>query len=102
MAGKLQASGPLHQTLNDWLEDSLTWFDENLPVPSWRLIPERAQFWYRADAQKFVSRMWDLVWLLREGGLRVDVLKTSTPGRIVYGDEHQIAAIPDRRVGFRR
>ena len=41
-----------------------------------------------------VSRCWQVVWCLREANVPVAMLTCRQPGRIVYADEHQIAAVP--------
>ena len=100
-AGTLVDSSDLSAPLRQPLADAIKWFNENLIVPTPTTIPERALFWLRVDAREVVSRIWDLVWILKDEGIGVDLLRTSTPGHIVYADAHQVAAIRDRRVGYR-
>jgi hypothetical protein len=83
--------------LSDWsrrlLEDSLDWFNENLPVPQVDDPRGRAIFWFRPQSQ-VVREMWQLVAILRCEDIPICLRSTSVPGRIVYRDDHQIAAIP--------
>jgi hypothetical protein len=81
------------------LEESRRWFNENLVVP--RVNDERAIFWFRADAAECLRGIWEQVTLVREAGVPVFMLRCTDPGLIVYRDELQIAAIPQRRVRWR-
>jgi hypothetical protein len=73
------------------------WFRRNLPVP--RRLPMTAVCWFRADASEQLGRVRELVEVYRCIGATVLMQATATPGRIVYRDEHQVAAVPyrDRR-----
>jgi hypothetical protein len=77
----------------DLLQQSLAWFNSCLPVPSSNDVDSRAIFWYRGQSQA-VRETWQLVAILREEGVRIRLRKTKMPGRIVYRDDFQIAAIP--------
>jgi hypothetical protein len=88
-----------------WLEDScrcrpedktrlrrwLRWFQRNLRIP--RDIPPEAIFWFRDDGRRAVRRLWGIVRTLRAYGSPVRLISTRDPGRIVYSDDLQIAAI---------
>jgi hypothetical protein len=78
------------------LRRDLRWFGKRLPVP--RKVPERAIFWLRLEAGVHFHRLWGLVRALRAGGAQPRLLRTDSPGAIVYQDEFQIAAIPERVV----
>jgi hypothetical protein len=76
------------------------WFNANLIAPD--LDEPRAIFWFRADsAGECVSRLWARVALLRDAGIVVRMLRCTDPGRIVYRDAHQVAAIPQRHTRWR-
>lgn len=79
------------------LRKTFRWFNTNLPVP--RRLPKDAICWFRADADEFLKRLWTLVEVYRLVGRPVLMQATRNPGRVVYSDEHQVAAIPyrDRR-----
>jgi len=79
-----------------WLYKMLGWFSECLPVPPVSQIPVRAIFWYRQDSPIF-KEMWRLAKLLRYYHYSISLVKTFSPGNVVYQDEHQIAAVPRRR-----
>ena len=84
-------------SLTNWaqemLDGSLDWFNEHLPVPESGEMDRRAIFWFHRPSE-IVREMWYLVWILREEGLHVKLRRTSIPGRIVYRDDFQVAAIP--------
>lgn len=91
-AGELRKCKWLPSEFQQQLRDSLRWFDKNLHAP--RRVNQRAIFWFSADSQDLIRRMWNLASLLREGGHLVERYKCRRPGKIVYEDHHQIAAIP--------
>jgi hypothetical protein len=75
------------------LRDELSWFERHLPVP--RRIDERSIFWFRSDAGEVATRVWQLVDLLVAHGWLIEVQRVRLfPGRVVYEDDYQIAAIP--------
>jgi hypothetical protein len=70
----------------------LGWFQQNLKIP--RDIPPEAIFWFRDDGGRAVRRLWGIVRMLRAHGSPVRLISTREPGRIIYSDDLQIAAIP--------
>ncbi len=92
-AGRIELCAELADWTRQWLDDSLDWFNENLPVPQLEEPDRNAIFWFRPQS-KVVRETWQLVTILREEGVPVNLRATKTPGRIVYHDPLQIAAIP--------
>lgn len=87
-----------------WLNERLAWFNENLPAPTFDEPDARAIFWFNPKSEA-VREMWQLVAVLRAEDVPIRLRYTNTPGRIVYHDRHQIAAIPyghGRRIRQRR
>jgi hypothetical protein len=78
------------------LGELLAWFRTELAVPPRHLIPAGAVFWYR-DVGRFSQRMWELAHLLGEYGYTAELVTASFVGRVLYQDEHQVAAIPPTR-----
>lgn len=79
------------------LDELLAWFRAELLVPPQHLIPDGAVFWYR-EAGRFSRGMWELAHLLGEHGYTAELVTAAFVGRIVYQDEHQVAALrPSRR-----
>ena len=78
-AGRLEDSGRLAQSMHELLREHLTWFNDNLAVPSiggrgWRCV-----FWFRSHATQFISRMWDLAAILNEvRGVRQETVDDQT------------------------
>jgi hypothetical protein len=78
------------------LAEVVKWFDRILPggcVFGSRL-PARAIFWFKASHHEIVQRAWQLVNLLKRHEMPIEMIKTDRPGRVVYEDEMQIAAVP--------
>jgi hypothetical protein len=74
------------------------WFNANLPAP--RRLPKTAICWFRADAKQSLRQIRTLIEIYRLLGYPVWMQATRSPGRVVYRDEYQVAAVPhrDRRV----
>jgi hypothetical protein len=77
---------------------ALKWFNTHLPVP--RRLPRTAVCWFRADAAESLTRLRTIVEIYRMAGFPVWMQATTAPGRIVYRDDYQVAAVPyrDRRM----
>jgi hypothetical protein len=54
----------------------------------------RAVFLFKSDAIECTRRIWDLVHALRELDVHVEMQVFEKPGRIVYEDALQVAALP--------
>ena len=96
----IEDSMDLPTATHDLVRQSLEWFNRCLPAPSRDVVDPRAIFWFRGQSQ-VVRETWQLVSILREEGIRVRLRKTKVPGRIVYRDDFQIAAVPYGR-GLKR
>ena len=95
-AGRLEDSGRVAKCMRELFREHMTWFNQNLVVPSLGDRNWRCLFWFRSDAKSFIGRMWDLVAILREEGVSVQKRWTNVPGMIVYRDDFQIGAVPGR------
>ena len=96
----VEARTDLRDWTREWLDVQSVWFGRNLPAPRVE-IDERAIFWFRPQA-RVIREIWGLVAILREEGMPIGMRRTTTPGRIVFQDDHQIAAIPWGRGRRRR
>jgi hypothetical protein len=74
------------------LRISLRWFRNNLCKP-YLDVPE-AISWFKYSAVECRRQVTQLACQLRALGVVVETAETSTPGRIVYEDRLQIAAVP--------
>jgi hypothetical protein len=97
-ACELRDSIDTHPDLVARVRSAKAWFNDNLAEPqdSGKEVEPRAIFWFRSQAGECIRRVWDLVKLLDEGGCLARQLTCTRPGKIVYEDEHQVAAIPFR------
>ena len=87
---------PQPEYVHEVLEESFDWFNENLKVPRLRPRHWRARFWFRSESNELLTRIWPLVNVMNEEGFYFHKIRTETPGRIIYSDQFQIAAIPKR------
>lgn len=70
------------------------WFNQNLHAPD---VTPRAIFWFKSSAEPCVTRIWEMIHVLRTHETVVWMMRCEEPGQIVYYDEFQIAAVPYRR-----
>ena len=71
------------------------WFDRHLAAPS--RLPQSAVCWFRGDATPVIARIRTLIEAYRMCGHQVLMQGSTDPGRVVYRDAHQVAAIPHGR-----
>jgi len=92
-AGKLYSYEEIHHDL------VRQWFNENLEKP--RFTSSKGPFyrkqkkaisWFEDGAEEHLSRVRELVAILRNHGVIVHMLKTDRVGYVVYEDEYQIVA----------
>jgi hypothetical protein len=97
-AGNLDDEGGLDRHESEHLHAVFDWFQENLPCPPFRRNLDSGKWtsaavcWFRPEAQAVISRMWDLVAILREHGVCVRLVRSRKPGKIIYEDKYQIVA----------
>jgi len=77
-----------------WFHAEEAWFRAHLIAPRRKGLSNHAVFWFRSSATECVARMRALAELLRDRDTPVDELQTTRPGRIVYEDRLQVAAVP--------
>jgi hypothetical protein len=90
--------GQLSDHEGERVRELMDWFEANLQVPPCLkagLYP-KGVCWFWPTAAAHVAKMWDLVWLLRARDVRVQMLKTVAPGRVVYADDAQVVAVRTR------
>lgn len=58
------------------------WFNEHVLVPPFSTggFPRDAVAWFKDSAREPVTRMWDVVALLRDHGVEVRLLRSANPG----------------------
>ncbi len=95
----LRDDGRLDHAELEWLAEAYAWLNENLPVPPfYRGWPSSAASWFKDGARDSIRRVWGIVSILRVNGLPVRVLRSRSPGKILYEDEHQVVADEWRRI----
>lgn len=80
------------------LQELISWFDENLPVPDFyddpskRSEDQHTYFWFKTSANEFLERMNALTAILEAHHIKVERLSAElVPGEIVFEDYCQIA-----------
>ncbi len=96
-AGKIEDRKTLPDTTLNRLKEVLGWFNRNLTVPTLDDSDWRCLFWFRSSSQPVISPLWELAHLLEDEGVFVTKVRTCQPGTIIYQDEHQVAARPQRK-----
>jgi hypothetical protein len=82
-AHELRDEGTLTTEEHQILREALAWFNKHLEVPVCLKRPEnrRALWWFKDSAQQPLRHMWNLVYILRDHGLHVDVIKRTIRAR---------------------
>ena len=93
-AGQVQDRCTVPEYLTEPLRDSLVWFNNNLKVPRRDTIPRKCLFWFDCGNAEVLGRVWELIGWLRMSDVYVIHRKCRYPGKIIYRDDHQVAAIP--------
>lgn len=85
------------------LKESLDWFDTHLMLPT-RFNRSRSKgayrrntvglSWFRPDAAAAIAKAREVIRVLKLYGYQVDMIKTNSPGYIIYEDDNQIVAEP--------
>ena len=88
----LRDGGHLSVEEDNRLERIYDWFNLHLPVPpfSERRWRKGVASWFKSDATEPVSRMWDIVVILRDHGVPTRMLRSDNPGKVVYEDDFQV------------
>jgi hypothetical protein len=91
---------------SDWrhlqIRDRYDWFNRHLDCPGQLALPvgkhavRRGVCWFRDDATDHVSEARYLAWLLGDIGIPIRELRAERPGTLIWGDDHQIVAVPER------
>ncbi|MEM0983412.1 MAG: hypothetical protein AAGI17_05640 [Planctomycetota bacterium] len=94
----LRDSGELLDHEESIVEAELDWFRMHLTIPG--VLCERGNHraicWFHPRARRPITKARTLAWILNEHGVAVRQLTTKTPGKLIYADGWQIAAIPWR------
>ena len=87
----------------DLLEDLLSWFKTNLPIPG-RFNRTKSKGYYRKrsagvswlkpTALEHIAKMRALAVILEKNGYQVSQVTTDRPGYVVFEDDHQVVAEP--------
>jgi hypothetical protein len=80
----------------------LDWFEKHLPIP--RRFGVRAKgvywrdgiCWFRDDAREMLTHAYALAALIEECGVPIERRLTRNPGQVLYRDDWQVVAKPER------
>ena len=94
------------QSQPDWLREQVDehadWFNIHLPVPRRLSVPSKGRHlyvglcWFRPEACEHISRARELARLIAETGAVTRQIGTHRPGQVLYRDDFQIVAKPER------
>lgn len=95
---RLDQEGELLSHEEERFREAQVWLDRHLPQPDVLAptrpdAPDRAVRWLRVTAVEHVSCMRALAALLESKGIPVREVVSDNPGRIVYEDDCQVAAV---------
>lgn len=82
----------LPDSVREEIQVAFQWFDRNVRAPR-RLTPA-AVCWFRSESADAIAKLRVLIEAYRMSGRQVLMQATPNPGKLVYQDEHQVAAIP--------
>lgn len=100
--GIMRSAGRLRDTQQTTYDDEqalravVRWFHRNLAAPA-RLNKVAAIFWFKphvAGETELWANLTEMVRLLQKYRYNVEIVSTTRPGKIVYDDDFQVAAIP--------
>ena len=98
--GVLNDKGHLYDYEVQIRNNILSWFSENLEVPdvqasesNYYANPNTIS-WFKSTAIDHITKMREYAEILKAHDIQVKQLKTERPGKILYEDEYQVAAIP--------
>lgn len=96
----LRDRGLLNENEAKHLEEIYEELNERLPVRPFTNSrwPKDAVAWFKDTAGQPLRYMWDIVALLREHGLPVRMLKSKSPGKVLYEDDYQVVVLEWTRV----
>ncbi|MEM7422744.1 MAG: hypothetical protein AAF334_03420 [Pseudomonadota bacterium] len=102
-AYELRSVLSLEDYTSEQLEDHLSWFRNNLPIPE-KFNRSKSKgprdrntaglSWFKEDASEAVRRSFELINLLQENGYPIEVIRTARVGYVVYEDDQQVVAEP--------
>ena len=98
--GILNESGQLYDYEINIRKSLMLWFTNNLKVPDIQALESNhysnpnAISWFKSSAVTHISKMREYIEILKAHDVPVKQLITDRPGKILYEDEFQIAAIP--------
>jgi hypothetical protein len=99
----LKYSGRLTEDEVELLDELLSPYGDLKVPPIYRddsLLEKRrdaAICWFKTQSRKMISQMYGVVGFLKYHGMPMALVRTELPGRVLYEDEHQVAAVPFRR-----
>lgn len=93
---ELREEGKLETYEEEWANEIFEWFNEFLPCPPWKKegFHWSAVSWFKEDtAIEFIGKMWETVGILKRHNVPIKVMRTESPGLILYSDEFQVVAV---------
>ncbi len=101
-AYRLRKKGSLSEAEDLLLKEISDWFNINLDKPK-RFTSAKPPYnrkrqngisWFKDSAGEHISKMREMVALLKHHFIPVQMIKTARPGYVIYEDAFQIVAVP--------
>ena len=96
----LRDDNRLYPYEEQWLDEIYDWFNTHLPTPpfSSAKYSRDAVAWFKTESESFITRMWDLVAILKNHDVPVRLLRSPNPGKVVYEDDYQVLVVEWRQI----
>ena len=91
-ARMLRERGELQPYEIAWLEETFAWLNDNIPCPPFSTDNRlrKGACWFKSNANEAISKIWEIIALLKEHDIPVRMLRSNMPGRCLYEDEFQV------------
>jgi hypothetical protein len=90
--------------LTDIIREEIEWFKKHLPSPDSHVFDVRGRCWkaalgicwFRSEARAMIAHAFTVRAILEECGYPIKTIGTRKPGDILYEDDFQIVAKPEK------
>jgi hypothetical protein len=98
-AFELRDNERLTRAEEEWLEREMAWLRMHLPAPACLRESgnDRAICWFKPEAHRPIAKVRSIAALLESRGVVVEMVTTAEPGTVIYEDQWQVVAKPNRK-----
>jgi hypothetical protein len=97
-AYQLRNHGDITSSETKELNSCFAWFDKNLEAPDCINDDDKFRYisWFKPQAKEHIKHVRRIVSILEEHGVIIKMIKTKNPGQIIYADDWQVFAKPQK------